>query len=563
MRNKAMRNKVIRECVGCILTGTMVFSLLPGGPGFADPPASSTTTQTTTIANTPDAQGDSHGKIAGTADGAVDGRLDYLAGNKLNHKNTMMSDNDIILKFNLNRDVSAYRSHFVSAYKAAYKIAYEKAFRGTNLAESTKENTDGIQLGMTLGMSSGASAAMDDFLLRLSNNPDRAFEKFKAEQAIEMRHRLDVESPEFRANFVTAYEKGFKEAYSISYRQRFAKNEVDNAQYYEISVAGEEVERTWLVYDVEAEWPDSVEEKDEDSDGTEEAGISEKKEEKTEAKAKIVQRDNLICTMTIPAGAVYVPTHINVSGEIFSFGGDAMEYYSPASSVFKVRLWNYSDYAILRKPLKMSFNFVGSDNAGIYRWQHGRWAYLPTEITEEGISTIIPEGKISSERYAIFIDDAYVPFKDTVFSWADEEITAFLRRNHLAPSANFRPDDEITRAEAAQMLYKVLGHRLHPKQVQTQLKDRNQYGYAADAIDFVVTNGIMLPSNGKFYPNMKFKYEHLEKISPRITGEYHSWNEIAKNMMQERYYRSPGYKNPKANLTRAEMVYFLFHYIDK
>lgn len=559
------KHKIINKWTKQIVLGAVAVSLIIGNFGIMSLADTTTTgtTQTTTIANTPEAQGMSHGKIAGTADGATDGRLDYLAGNKLNHKNTMMSDNDIIKKFNLNRDNSTYRAYFVKAYRDAYKIAYERAFRSTNLLESTKINTDGLQLGTTLGMASGASAAMDDFLLRLSNNPDRAFNKFTAIQPIEKRHRLDVESPEFRQNFVAGYEKGFKDAYVLSYRQRFAKNEVDNAQIYEISVAGEEVNRTWLVYDVKAQWPDSVEEEEEGDGGDgEDASIGTQKK-KIKAEAKIVQRDNLICTMTIPGGAVYVPTHINVSGEIFSFGGDNQSYYSPASSVFNVRLWNYSDYAILRKPLKMSFNFVGSENAGIYRWQHGKWVYQPTEITEEGISTMIPAGKISSERYAIFIDDGYLPFKDTVFNWADPEIHAFLRRGHLFGGGNFRPDDEITRAEVAVMLYNVLGHRLEPKKVQSQLKDRSQFGYAADAIDFVVTNGIMMPYNGKFNPNGKFKYAHIEKLAPRITGNFHHWDDIAKDMMQERFYKSPGYRNPKANVTRAEMVYFLYHCIDK
>ncbi|MDO4753485.1 MAG: S-layer homology domain-containing protein [Bacillota bacterium] len=556
-----LKNKMKKTLVKNIAIATVASSLLLSVPliSMANTPTSGTT-QTTTIANTPEAQGLNDGKSAGTADGAFDGRADYLAGSKQNYKNTIMKDDQIIEKYNLNRDVATYRAYFLKSYKDAYKIAYALAFRSTNLYESTKKNTDGVEIGTALGMSAGMSAAMDDFLLRLSNNPDRAFKKFVAVQSIEKRHRIDVETKEFQQNFVSAYEKGFKEAYRMAYRQRFAKNEADNAQVYEISVAGEEVTRSWLVYDVEVKWEEA--DKEEDSDQKE--GINENKEDKkNEKKVKLVERDNLICSITIPKGAVYVPTHINVSGEIFSFGGDSTQYYAPASSVFNVRLWNYSDYAVLRKPLKMSFNFVGAENAGIYQWRHGKWVYLPTVVTDTDISATIPEGKISNNRYAIFIDENYLPFKDTVFNWADQEISAFIRRNYLNGGGNFRPDERITRAEVAQMLYSVLGHRLPVKKTQSGIKDRNQFGAAADAIDFVVTNGIMLPHDGKFYPNAPFLYEHVEFIAPRITGDYYKWDDIASRIMQERYYRSPGYKNPKGYLTRAEMVYYLYHFIDK
>ncbi len=497
---------------------------------YAETTTTTTTSTATTTAGpkTPEEQGKDDGKAAGEADGAVAGAEDRYNGLKSNYRSRLLKDSEITGRFRLDLDSATYRVHFVSAYRQGFKDGYERAFRDTNL--SIVQSDEGSAAGESLGMAAGALAAMDDYIRNLDNNANRAYTRYINEKSLSDRFHLSKDNKDYARIFSGGFEKGFKEAYTSAYRTRVVEFEVENANTYEISGAGEVVSRTWPVYDVSA--------------------------------GGVASRPNLECTVDIQPGTLYAPTYINVSGEQYTF--NYKNYlYTPVSSVFNVKLWSNGTSVILRKPIVMRFNVVGSEKAGIYQWNGYKWNYLPTVVSDEGISTVIPAGHYSGGRYAIFIDEKAKPFSDTAFSWARDEINAFKRRGYIDWGDNFQPDAEITRGEIAKILFKMLYIKHGMGGLSYNALDRASFGDAATAIDFVLSHGFMTLSGGKFNAGAKFKYDYAQYLCWNVNGFIVQWKDVADKIMQERFYRSAGLANKNKNMTRAEAVYFLYHYFDK
>lgn len=508
----------------------IVAALLLMGIGgvYAETTTASTTATTTSGPKTAGEQGDDDGKAAGENDGAVAGAADRYNGKKSDYKSALPKDAAIIEKYKLNLDVPSYKSHFLSSYRKNFKEGYERAFRDTNLGMANSE--DGSEAGNTLGTAAGALAAMNDYILGKKNDANSALKSYLAEKSIENRFNLSKDSKDYSKIFVSSFEAGFKESYNSAYRARMVEFEVGNANTYEISMAGEKVTHVWPIYDVSI------------------GGSS--------------ARPNLECSMEIEAGTVYSPTYINVSGEQYSFNYRNYSYV-PVSSVFNIKLWGYGS-VVLRKPMVMRFNVVGSEKAGIYRWSGYKWQYLPTVVDETGISTVIPAGEYTGGRYAIFIDEKAKPYSDTAFSWARDEINAFKRRGYIEQTEKFRPDESITRFELAKMLYKILYPVKGMNSTALQAVDVKGSSDETDHIRFVLSHAIMkLDNNNKFWPNEGLKYDHVQYLIKNVTGTTVAWSSIAQTILQERFYRSPGIKDKNKTLTRAEAVYLLYHYFDK
>lgn len=476
-------------------------------------------------------QGETDGKKAGDSDGNKAGIEDKIMGEKLNYKNKIMTDDEIKETYKLELENATYRAAFMNAYKLAFIESYEKGFRETDL--TAQSATSGEAMGGTLGAAAGANAAVRDYNRARTNDPDRAYKEFLAAGSLKVRYHFNKEDSTFAKDFTTKFAVSFREAYQAAYRTRFLDYEVANAASYEIPIAGETFVRTWNVYNV------------------------------SEGGASAVP--DIDCMVEIEPGTIYSPTYLNVSSEQFSFNENSRNYrYLPVTANFRITLDGITEFVQLRKPIKISLNIVGSENAGIYQWKNYRWIYLPTEIDDEGISTIIPAGNYSGGTYAVFIDENVKPFTDTGFSWARKEINAFKRRHYFVDNATvFKPDEEITRGELAVLLYRMLSYKLPYGNVHYDVKDRAEFGDKATAIDFCITNKLLTPCDGYFYPNLKMEYQYVSKLAHSLTGNYIDWSYIANQMMQNAFYKSPGLTDRTRGLTRAEAVYFLFHFVDK
>lgn len=340
--------------------------------------------------------------------------------------------------------------------------------------------------------------------------------------------------------------------------------------------------------------------------GERKAGEFREKNRLPETAVFVAMAEDILCVVTIPSESVYYPvraelTALNSEGvyengigeyhvDEYRIDQKAAEMDEKAVDmdentaddeqgkypfpVFQIRLSHDSGDALLRKPIEITFDFKGSEdvkntkNLGIYEWRNHKWVYLPTEIFDGGIRTVIPPGRFGVEKYAVLIDKDSYPLDDILFNWAEPEISAFFRRGYFSKDQHFMPNDEMTRLDVALLLYRILRGQ-HPfvkedsMQPKSPLADRKSFGAAADAIDFVINNGLMVAKGNQFLPNEGFRYEDLEQLASSLNIEGFNWDEVAKTIMKERFYKSLGYQNPSGKMTRAEMSYFLFNHVDK
>ncbi len=473
-------------------------------------------------------QGEEDGTVAGEADGTIAGAEDYMSGHKKNYLNTLPNDRDIIDKYKLLLDESTYRNYFISSYKKAYQGAYDKSYRDAKMDDVVK--SDGTELGKMLGQASGAIEAMRDYSAERKNDYESAYKRYLKEGSLAGRFHFEKESSDYTNKFADGFQLGFKESYTESYRKRFAGFEMDNTSTYEVTMFTQEIVKIWPLYDV--------------------------------VNGVVNEREGISCKILVPDAAIYGTAQVQLMGEQFSFGSKNYRY-TPVSPVFNIKMWNSAGAVKLRKPLELSFQFVGSDKVGIYKWRNYRWEYQPTEVSDGYIQTEIPAGIYNGGRYAIFIDESATPYRDANYNWARTEIYTFMRRHYLSDATYFRPDDVITRSEMAVLLYRVLGNLFPRGTVHYEAVDRDQYGYAADAIDFCISNGFMSLYQGTFNPDAPVRYGHVKYIYNAVRQDNITWDTVGKDIMTNRFYKSPGIDNLNLGLTRAEAVYFLYHYIDK
>ncbi len=467
------------------------------------------------------------GANAGKIDGALDGADDYINGYKNSYVHKMMKGSEIRAKYKLDIDTYSYSHNFVEAYKKAYKAAYNESYRKAKVSDVVEK--EGAALGENIGKAYGAVESMNDYAAERKLNYEVAYARFLKAGALAERFHFDKHSAYYAENFEKGFAQGFKQAYIAAYRARFTNFEIDNSSTYEVGVNSQEITKMWPLYDV--------------------------------AGGTVSEKPGLACTLSIPQGTVYQPMRVQLSGEQFTFGSKNYRYL-PVSSIFNIDVWSSAEEVKLRKPIEIKFDFTGSERVGIYKWSDYRWKYQPTKITDESISTIIPAGVYDGGRYAIFVDEHCKFYRDIDFCWARDEINAFMRRMYFFRSDYFRPDDYMTRAELSIILSNMLYDKFPIGDSHKEALDRDAFGKATSSIDFVISNGFMSLNAGKFYPNSPVRYKYLKYIYKAITGENIEWNEVAEKIMRDKFYKSPGIDNPSLGMTRAEVIYFLYHYLD-
>ncbi|WP_139491075.1 phosphodiester glycosidase family protein [Brevibacillus dissolubilis] len=94
-----------------------------------------------------------------------------------------------------------------------------------------------------------------------------------------------------------------------------------------------------------------------------------------------------------------------------------------------------------------------------------------------------------------------LPFKDAVPAYAQGAVQVAISKGLVKgyPDKTFRPDQKVTRAEAAAILDRVLKKTAQPKE---KLADKTQWpSWAAGSINNIVGLGLMDSVDGKFLPN--------------------------------------------------------------
>jgi hypothetical protein len=213
----------------------------------------------------------------------------------------------------------------------------------------------------------------------------------------------------------------------------------------------------------------------------------------------------------------------------------------------------------LLKPIELSFEFYGSERAGIYKLVNNEWQYQYTMVSDGKLSTTIPAGTFIGGEYGIFIDNNYKIIPDISFSWAQKEITTLMRREDVIGGQNFYPNAKVTRAQVADLFYRVLN--ANPVSSKPSIKDVLTNNTYKNAIDFMVSKKYMnIDSLGNFNPNSTVSYIDFETIVSRIQFTSVDWKFISDKMLYERFTKSSGATNQSLPMNKAEAVYGIYEF---
>lgn len=472
-------------------------------------------------------EGKAQGETFGTLEGTDAGQTDYRLGKVSNYLLNMPTHAEITRKYNLSKDDAYYRNAFLTSFRTAYEIAYKSAYRESNLKALTEPFAEAFNHGATLGTVEGQIGAMKDYYSGYNNDWERALRTFVLKGSLRNRYNLDNEPLGYQSRF----ENGFTDSFRTAYIETYQTSNIDAA-----------VRNTNLVLiDMYAKTIDFADSSISFTGGS------------------MVTEASTPLTLAFPEATIYEPTYFSVYKIPNSFNMNNYKYV-PVSSKFVISIDNASKSVNLNKPIELSFEYYGSERAGIYQWKDNQWSYLYTDVQEGRISTTIPAGYYRGGEYAIFIDESFKYISDIGFNWAYKEIYTLMRRDVIPDTLKFNPNNNITRVELADMLYQTLRvTRPYVGPGTYAYSDAANYGVHKNAIEYVVSRKYMsLDANGAFNPSATISYMELEKVMGMVLSRTFNWNDIASKMMYEKFARSAGGMDKNEMVTKAEAAYMLY-----
>ncbi|OJV66868.1 MAG: hypothetical protein BGO41_05490 [Clostridiales bacterium 38-18] len=468
------------------------------------------------------------GTAMGTLDGDLAGRADRNANKTSSYSLAMPKDTDIVTRYALNKDSSTYQNYFISAYRAAFEIAYNSGYRAVNLEEYAAPFEDGYAHGKEAGTVQGQLSAMVDFVQSRSNNWLRTYNEFISKGSLTSRYFLDRESSAYKGYFSSGYREAFKNSYIETFQVKNLETEIRNKNARIISM----LEDT-LYFDEEYVHFTS--------------GVAE-----SEIRTPM--------SLYFPAATVYEPTYFATfkTQNTFNFKNTK---YTPVSSKYTVSILNNSGSVYLRNPITLTFEYYGSEKAGIYQWIDNQWEYKYTTLTDNSLSIQIPAGYYNGGEYEIFIDEDFKNIADISFNWAYKEIYTLARRSVISDNQLFSPGAYITRAELSDLIYKTMSISDPLKLSPPTIKDSASLGSYKAAIEYTVGKRYFsLDANSNFNPSGSVTYKDVENMLSRMFLRDIKWREVGNKMLTEKFTKSVGLTDINAKITKAEAVYMLIYF---
>ncbi len=465
------------------------------------------------------------GNLMGTLDGDLAGRADRNANKVSNYQTAMLKDTETVARYQLNKDSSMYQNAFISAYRAAFEIAYNTAYRTVNIDEYASPFEMGYDHGSQAGAVQGELSAMIDFIQGKSDDWSKAYNNYLLAGSLSSRYFLDREPVAYRNYFTSGYREAFMNKYIETFQVKNLETEIRNKNARQISM-----NEDTLYFDEEYVHFS--------------LGVSE-----SEMRTPL--------SLYFPAGTVYQPTYFAAFKTQNSFNYENSKY-TPVSSKYTVSVMNSSGSILINKPITLTFEYYGSERAGIYQWIGSRWVYQYTTLSDNSLSIQIPAGTFGGGEYAIFIDEDYKTVDDINFNWAYKEIYTLMRRNVVSDNQMFSPNAKITRAELAEYMYNTLSGTDALKTSVPTIKDSASLGTAKKAVEYMVGKRyLMLDSNANFNPNQTITYSEIENMLSKMFLRNVSWKEISNKMLMDKFARSAGATNTSAFITKAEVAYMI------
>lgn len=462
---------------------------------------------------------DKFGKIHGEQDGKKDAEIDFFKGLSSDYKRNMLHDSDINVRFKLDVDQTHYRNYFQNSYKKYYAIAYEAKYRELQekiVTATIKKATDDGKLS---GEQKGLELALYDFLEGNQNNWESAYNRLNSASTIENRYYLNRDTKDYREVFKAAFIAAFQLTYTESYRAYNLQAEFINTNVY--------------LFDMyKKEFPF------EDIRTTFVSGV--KKEEKYKP-----------VTLIFEDATLYKQTPIALSKLQDSFNMSNYTKLEPASNVFHVSVRNPSGMTRFLKPVRLTFDYMGSEYAGIYQFIKGQWVYMPSELTDGKISTLIPEGNFDNGLYAIFIDPNAKAINVKRAHWSRDEMYTLARRGVQLNAYASNPSKLMNRVEYAKLLYKVIQRPQFVENLEEV------------SVNFVTTYGYLTKdSKSQFSKYEPLTYGAFEKSMSTYLNRSFKWSEIEEKMLREKFVKSK-FDGKLSNPMPSDEVYYAIMYLIK
>lgn len=468
----------------------------------------------TFAADTSVADGTTYGASMGTFDGDYYGREAANANRVNNYLNDLLTNAQIVGKFFLSRDTASFQNAFITAYRDAFQTAYQAGYREVAMSKVLAPVEAAYGHGESLGALQGQTEAMLDFMQGSKNDWAISYNAFIAKSPLLVRYNLIKETMGYRTAFSNGYKEGFMNAYITTFQDQNVAVETANKEIKQVAMR-------------------------EDS---------------------ITFDDGVVSLMLhFPAATLYEPTNFTAFTTQNSFNyRNYSAHMTPVTSKYTVSVLNTRGSVTLKKPITLSFEYYGSERAGIYQWIGNKWVYQYTTITDGSLFITIPAGTYSGGEYAIFIDEKYKNVSDITFNWAYKEIYTLMRRGIVTDAAPFKPNDKITRGTFALMVYNARAG-IDPLGATTKvIKDFDSLSWYKDAAKYMVNKGYMkLDASGNFNPSGLVTYSDVEHMLSVMYTRSFKWSEISDKMLTEKFTRSAGATNLNANVTKAETAFML------
>jgi hypothetical protein len=231
------------------------------------------------------------------------------------------------------------------------------------------------------------------------------------------------------------------------------------------------------------------------------------------------------------------------------------------SSAYTISIGNSGGYTFFNKPVTLSFEYYGSEYAGIYLWKNDRWEYQYTNFEEDQIYTELPTGYYGGGTYAIFIDTSAKNLTKSSYHWARKEAYTFMRRDIVENGVLNNLNNKVTRSQFAEILYKSLGDNLSSTR-KPIFSDSDSFGDNKGAIEYVVALRYLFnDENNAFRPNEYITYKDLERVFSNMYYREFNWSEIGTDILYNEYVKSKGLQDTNLQVPLGEVIYALHHYL--
>lgn len=459
--------------------------------------------------------GRTDGAIFGEMLGKVFGAKDFYDGKDSDYNRDMPSNSKISKEYSLNSDNKYYTEGFINGFKNAYEDSYIKNFTESKNDSKELEESAAYDNGLAVGESNGKVQASMDYMSKKTNDWKRSQ---PLSSYIISEYNLMYQTVKYREGFINGFWEGYYIGYIENYNALSQGDAMSKITSKEVPIAGDIVENL-------------------------DRGLA----------------------VSIESGTYYNPVILTI-GKL-SGKYSVNKRYISASDFYRVSVMNPSGAYNKEKKVKISFEYYGDKDGGIYILDNGKWHYLTSTIEEGVISAYINPSTISSNGnvFGVLVDTETQIFYDIRGHWAKDEITAYIRNKVINgyPDKTFKPDRYITRAEFLVLLSRQYEWYMPYDTSNTKFfKDNGTFNkFSIKHISYSLSHNYIVGYPDKhFRPYNNISYKEVDIIMRRVLKDPNfSWNEYAEKMMYDKITRSKSYDSYHNKITRAEFSYMLYH----